>query len=73
MHWDFCKTFIAVAEAGSYVGAARRLRSSHPTVARQIAALEAELGARLFARTHEGLALTAEGASFKRTTWRRRR
>ena len=66
MHWDFCKTFIAVAEAGSYVGAARRLRSSHPTVARQIAALDAELGTRLFARTHEGLALTAEGASFKR-------
>jgi molybdenum-dependent DNA-binding transcriptional regulator ModE len=45
MNWDFCKTFIAVAETGSYVAAARQLRSSHPTVARQIAALQAELGA----------------------------
>ena len=66
MNWDFCRTFIAVAETGSYVAAARQLRSSHPTVARQIAALEAGLGTRLFARTNEGLALTAQGASFKR-------
>ena len=66
MNWDFCKTFIAVAETGSYVAAARQLRSSHPTVARQIAALQAELGTRLFARTDEGLALTAQGTSFKR-------
>ena len=66
MNWDFCRTFIAVAETGSYVAAARQLRSSHPTVARQIAALQAGLGTRLFARTNEGLALTAQGVSFKR-------
>jgi DNA-binding transcriptional LysR family regulator len=66
MNWDFCKTFIAVAETGSYVAAARRLRSSHPTVARQIAALEGGLGTRLFARTNEGLVLTAQGMGFKR-------
>ena len=66
MNWDFCKVFIAVAETGSYVAAARRLRSSHPTVARQIAALEAGLGTRLFARTDAGLALTVQGTGFKR-------
>src|SRR6201997_1015775 len=66
MNWDFCRTFIAVAETGSYVAAARRLRSSHPTVARQIAALEGGLGTRLFARSNEGLALTAQGIGFKR-------
>ncbi|HAP48216.1 MAG TPA: LysR family transcriptional regulator, partial [Afipia sp.] len=35
MDWDLCRTFIAVAESGSYLGAARRLRSSHPTVGRE--------------------------------------
>jgi len=65
MNWEFCKTFIAVAETGSFVAAARRLRSSHPTVARQIAALERELGTRLLARTNDGLALTARGGAFK--------
>jgi len=61
MDWDLCRTFIAVAEAGSYLGAARRLRSSHPTVGREIAALEAQLGTKLFARSNEGLTLTAQG------------
>ncbi|MDQ8726143.1 LysR family transcriptional regulator [Bradyrhizobium sp. LHD-71] len=65
MDWDFCRYFIAVAEAGDYTGAARRLRSSHPTVSRKIAALEAQLGTRLFARTTEGLALTAQGRRFR--------
>ena len=61
MDWDLHRFFIAVAEAGDYSGAAQRLRSSHPTVSRKIAALEAELGTRLFVRTAEGLALTAQG------------
>jgi DNA-binding transcriptional LysR family regulator len=65
MDWNFCRTFVAVAETGSFVAAARRLRSSHQTVARQIAALEAELGTRLLARTSDGLSLTAQGRSFK--------
>ena len=61
MDWDLHRFFVAVAEAGDYSGAAQRLRSSHPTVSRKIAALEAELGTRLFVRTPEGLALTAQG------------
>lgn len=65
MDWDLCKTFIAVAESGSYLGAARRLRSSHPTVGREIAALEAQLGAKLFIRSDEGLVLTAPGRRFR--------
>lgn len=65
MDWDLCKFFIAVAEAGDYTGAAQRLRSSHPTVSRKIAALEAALGTRLFARTTEGLALTPQGRRFR--------
>ena len=65
MDWDLCRFFTAVAEAGDFTGAAKRLRSSHPTVGRKIAALEAALGTRLFARTTEGLALTAQGRRFR--------
>jgi DNA-binding transcriptional LysR family regulator len=68
MDWDLCRFFTAVAEAGDYTGAARRLRSSHPTVSRKIAALEATLGTRLFARTTEGLALTTQGRRFREHT-----
>lgn len=64
MDWDLCRTFIAVAETRSFTAAARRLRSSHPTVGRQIAALESHLGTRLFARSDQGLSLTAQGRKF---------
>ncbi len=65
MDWDLCRYFVAVAEAGDFSGAAKRLRSSHPTVGRKIAALETTLGVRLFARTNAGLALTAQGRRFR--------
>jgi DNA-binding transcriptional LysR family regulator len=65
MDWDLCKTFTAVAEKGSLAGAARQLRSSHPTVGRKIAELERQLGTRLFARSDQGLALTAQGRRFR--------
>jgi DNA-binding transcriptional LysR family regulator len=65
MDWDLCKTFVAVAETHSFAAAARRLRSSHPTVGRNIAVLEEQLGTRLFARSNEGLSLTAQGKKFR--------
>jgi DNA-binding transcriptional LysR family regulator len=65
MDWDLCKTFVAVAETRSFSGAARRLRASHPTVGRKIAALEAQLGTRLFARSADGLSLTSDGRKFQ--------
>jgi DNA-binding transcriptional LysR family regulator len=65
MDWDLCKTFVAVAETRSFTGAAGRLRSSHPTVGRQIAALEAQLGTRLFVRSVDGLALTSQGRKLR--------
>src|SRR6266481_971335 len=64
MDWDLCKTFVAVADTRSFTGAARRLRASHPTVSRKIAALEAQLGTRLFARSADGLWLTSQGRKF---------
>src|SRR5438477_8942620 len=65
MDWDLCKTFVAVAEKGSLAAAARQLRSSHRTVGRKVAALERQLGTRLFARSDQGLALTAQGRKFR--------
>src|ERR1700760_610299 len=58
------EAFVAVVEVGSFSAAAQRLRSSKSLVSRQIAALEAELGARLFHRTTRSLTLTEEGRGY---------
>ena len=56
--------FVAAAEAHSLSGAARQLNVSVPAVAKLITGLERRLGARLFERTAQGLALTANGESY---------
>jgi DNA-binding transcriptional LysR family regulator len=58
------QTFVRVAEAGSLSGAARSLRLSLAATSRQIASLEEELGAQLFARTTRSLRLTDAGRRF---------
>lgn len=55
------QVFLAVAETGSYSGAARALGSSQPTVGRQIRALVETVGSELFHRTPGGVRLTAVG------------
>jgi DNA-binding transcriptional LysR family regulator len=57
--WDNLRVFLALAEEGSLTGAARRLKVSHPTIARQIKALEDDLGARLFDRLPDRFQPTA--------------
>ena len=64
MDWNLCKIFVAVADAGNLVGAARQLRSSHPTIGRKIAALEKQLGTKLLVREPKGLSLTTQGRRF---------
>ena len=59
--WDDVRLFLAIAEARSLSGAARKLRLGQPTVTRRLALLEHELGARLFHRSVEGARLTAAG------------
>lgn len=58
---DELSTFLAVLEAGSLSGAARRLRRSAPAVTRTLAALEGRVGARLVERTTRRLAVTQAG------------
>ena len=53
--WSLIRTFLAALDHGSLLGAARVLPSSQPTVGRQIAQLESQLGAVLFERTGRGL------------------
>lgn len=56
--------FMQVVQAGSFTLAAERLDMSKSGVAKSIARLEAELGARLFQRTTRRLNLTDEGRQF---------
>jgi DNA-binding transcriptional LysR family regulator len=58
------KTFVQIADDGSLTAAAAALGMSLPAVVRSLAALEAELGARLFQRTTRRLALTQEGLQY---------
>ncbi|MEQ8655663.1 MAG: LysR family transcriptional regulator [Kiloniellales bacterium] len=52
--WDNLRVFLALVEEGNLTAAAKRLRVSHPTVARRIKALEEAMGFPLFERLPEG-------------------
>jgi DNA-binding transcriptional LysR family regulator len=57
--WALVKSFLAVLDAGSLMGAARQLKAQQPTLSRHIAELEAQLGTPLFERTGRGVQPTA--------------
>jgi len=61
METQLLEVFRTVARHGSFTTAARSLRYTQSAVSRQIAALEAEIGARLFDRLPRGVVLTEEG------------
>jgi DNA-binding transcriptional LysR family regulator len=56
--WHLFRTFLAVVREGSLSSAARVLGTTQPTMGRQVAALEASLGVKLFTRSLDGLAPT---------------
>lgn len=56
--------FLAVAETGSFSRAAKRVSVTQPSLSAGIAKLERELGARLFDRDRQGVALTPAGSRF---------
>jgi DNA-binding transcriptional LysR family regulator len=59
--WDAVQLVLAIADAGSLSGAARRLKTTQPTVSRRLFDLEAQLGEPLFVRQVQGTALTSFG------------
>jgi DNA-binding transcriptional LysR family regulator len=59
--WNRARAFLATAEEGSFSAAAAALGVAQPTVGRQVAALEEELGVTLFERVGRSVALTAAG------------
>jgi DNA-binding transcriptional LysR family regulator len=59
--WHLFRAFLAVVREGSLSSAARVLRTTQPTMGRQVAALEASLGVKLFTRSVDGLAPTEAG------------
>ncbi|MCA9678797.1 MAG: LysR family transcriptional regulator [Kofleriaceae bacterium] len=59
--WNRARAFLVTAEEGSFSAAARALGLAQPTLGRQVAALEAELGVTLFERVGHALVLTATG------------
>lgn len=61
--WNHARAFLVTAEEGSLSAAARALGMTQPTLGRQVAALEDELGIALFDRVGRGLELTEAGDS----------
>jgi DNA-binding transcriptional LysR family regulator len=59
--WNRARAFLVTAEEGSLSAAARALGLTQPTLGRQVAALEGELGVTLFERVGARLELTATG------------
>ncbi|MEO1552895.1 MAG: LysR family transcriptional regulator [Pseudomonadota bacterium] len=59
--WNQVRAFLATAEEGSLSAAARALGQTQPTLSRQVAALEEDLGVTLFERAGRAMALTTAG------------
>jgi DNA-binding transcriptional LysR family regulator len=59
--WNRARAFLVSAEEGTFSAAGRALGLSQPTVGRQVAALEEELGVALFERVGHALELTVAG------------
>jgi DNA-binding transcriptional LysR family regulator len=53
--WALVRSFVAVLEAGSLMGAARKLGAQQPTLSRHLTELESQLGTPLFERTGRGV------------------
>jgi DNA-binding transcriptional LysR family regulator len=60
--WEWLQSFVVVAKHGSLSKAALELQTSQPTLSRQMAGLERQLGISLFDRSTQGLKITDVGA-----------
>lgn len=58
--------FLAIAREENFTKAAQQLHVTQPTLSRQIADLEQELGVKLFVRSNHNIVLTEDGMMLKR-------
>ena len=63
MNLEQLRSFVEVARFGNFTRAAEELYLAQPSLSRQIAALEQDLGAELFHRARGGSTLTVAGES----------
>lgn len=63
---EILAAFLAVAETGSFTGAAKKLGRDASIVSRRVSQLEQQLGVRLLSRTTRRVALTEVGALYQR-------
>jgi len=61
---DAIKIFVRVVESGSFSAVAREFGVGQPAINKQVASLEAHLGAQLLMRTSRNLSLTEAGRDF---------
>ena len=66
MEIGLAKTFLEIAETGSFVAAAARLNVTQTAVSARVRTLEDQLGRRLFVRNKSGARLTPAGERFAR-------
>jgi DNA-binding transcriptional LysR family regulator len=59
--WNRARAFLVAAEEGSFSAAGRVLSTAQPTIGRQVAALEEELGVAVFERVGNTIKLTSPG------------
>ena len=64
MDLNAVRTFVVATEEGQFQETAAELGISQQAVSKRIAALETELGVRLFTRTARGIQLTIDGQAF---------
>lgn len=66
LEFRYLRDFVAVIESGSLGDAARRLKTSQPTLTRSVKLLEQSVGGALFDRTPQGMRPTALGRALER-------
>ena len=70
MQWDDLRYVLALRRSGTLSAASRELGVNPTTVARRVAALEEQLGARLFDKTPQGFFPTTAGEDILRVAHR---
>ena len=59
---DFLRSFVLIAQTGSYTQCAEQLQRTQPAISLQIKKLEEMIGEKLFSRDKNRLALTGAGS-----------